>query len=445
MTSANRSEYSSLLKLGFPILVTQAGIILVNFADTIMVASYSTEALAASAFINSLYVIVTVMMIGFAAGMIPLVGALFGQSDKKGVGEMFRAGMEVNVLVSVAFSIIMTGIYFILHLFNQPPEIIPISRPYFLTLLASLIPLSIFNTCQQSANALNDTKTPMWIILGSNVLNVAGNYTLIFGHFGMPEMGLTGAGLSTLGSRVAATIAIIVVMMRKSSYTTYLPYFRKAPKEERLHRRVWTISYPVMLQNGIECGFWAFGAIVCGWFGKIPLASYQIANTVAQLGFMTFLSYGIAVSVRVSHHFGVNDLKAVRRTTNTGLCIVLLMAALASAIFVVGGKNLLHLFTPDMDVVMAASLLIVPLVLYQFADATQLTYVNALRGMGDVQPLIWVSVISYIVVGVPLMLWLGVGLNLGNIGVYYSFSGVLFTAALLLYLSYRRALRKYSR
>lgn len=436
-------EYKALFRLGLPILVTQAGIIFVNFADTMMVASYSTEALAAAAFVNSLFVIVTVMMIGFAAGMIPLTGALFGRKDTEGTGRMFRAGIEINFLVSVAFTVIMSVLYFFLDRFNQPPEIIPIARPYYLTILASLIPLSFFNCCQQTANALNDTKMPMWFMLGSNLLNVAGNYALIFGNFGLPELGLTGAGISTLAARVAATVGILLTVRFGRRYSPYIPTMRKTLGKSGLRKKVWVTSYPVMIQNGIECALWALGAIVCGWFGKIQLASYQIVNTIAQIGFMTFISFGVAVSIRVANSFGRGDLKAVSRTASAGLHMNLLLATIASAVFIAGGRHLLGLFTPDPLVSTAGAVLIPPLVLYQYADATQLTYVNALRGTGDVQPLLWVSLISYIAVGIPLMLWLSVTLGWESTGVYYSFNGALISAALLLFLCFRRALARH--
>lgn len=435
-----KNEYLSLFRLGLPILVTQAGIIFVNFADTMMVASFSTEALAAAAFVNSLFIIVTVMMIGFSAGMIPLVGALFGRKETEAAARMFRAGLQVNSLVAIAFTLLMGALYFFLDRFGQPDEILPLARPYYLIILSSLLPISIFNTFLQSANSLNDTQSPMWVMLTSNLINVLGNYVLIFGHWGFEEMGLTGAGISTLTARVFSLVALPVLMGRKKMYHPYISGLRGRVRERGLRNKVWVISYPVMIQNGIECGLWTFGAIVAGWFGKIQLASYQVVNTMAQLGFMTFISFGVAVSVKVSNYMGSDNLSSVRRTTAAGLHLNLLLAALASAVFVIGGKKLIGVFTPDSEVVAAGILLIVPLVLYQFADATQLTYVNSLRGMGDVQPLLWVSVVSYICVGVPAIYWLAVGRNMGNVGIYYSFNIALAVAAGLLYIFYRRAL-----
>ena len=443
--SKYRIEYKELVSLGLPVLVTQAGIIVVSFADTMMVGAHSTDELAAAAFVNSLFVVATVMMIGFAAGMIPLVGALFGRGDSSGAGRTLKAGLQVNVSVASVFTVIMGCLYFFLDCFGQPAELLPIVRPYYLTVLCSLVPMSVFNTFQQTSNALNSTKMPMWIILTANVLNIIGNYVLIFGHAGFPELGLLGAGISTLFARVVAACIIVAVFRGKMRYRPYVDAFKDAGSLAPRRLEVWETSYPVMIQNGIECALWTLGAIVCGWFGKLQLAAYQVVNTMAQLGFMTYISFGVATSIRIANAMGISDFQGIRRSASAGLHITLLLATLASAVFILAGKGLIGLFTPDVGVVGAARLLIVPLVLYQYGDAVQLTYANALRGTGDVKPLLWVAVVAYVLVGVPSMLALGDWLGFGSVGVYYSFSLALIVASLLLWLSFRGAVNRRER
>ena len=166
---------------------------------------------------------------------------------------------------------------------------------------------------------------------------------------------------------------------------------------------------------------------------------------MAQLGFMTYISFGVATSIRIANAMGISDFQGIRRSASAGLHITLLLATLASAVFILAGKGLIGLFTPDAGVVGAARLLIVPLVLYQYGDAVQLTYANALRGTGDVKPLLWVAVVAYVLVGVPSMLALGDWLGFGSVGVYYSFSLALIVASLLLWLSFRGAVNRRER
>lgn len=429
-----KPEYRNLFRLGLPVLVTQIGIIVVNFADTIMVGGYGTDELAAAAFVNSLFVIATVMQIGFASGMTPIIGALFSRKERREAGIAMRGGLQVNLIVSLCFTAIMGIIYFFLDCFGQPDEIMPLVRTYYLIVLATLLPMAVFNCCQQSANGMTDTATPMWMILCANVVNIAGNYVLIYGKLGFPELGLTGAGISTLTARYLGMTGMVLFLFFSKRYRCYFKESADCTPGETgtIRRQVWTTSYPIMIQSGIECFLWSFGTIVSGWFGKIQLASYQVVNTISQLGFMTYMSFGIATSIRVANFTGLRDMNGVRRITSAGLRLNMLLATTASMIFIFGGSHLISVFTPDPDVVAVAITLLPPMVLYQYADAYQLTYVNALRGTSNVKPLLWISIVSYLVVGIPLLLFLAKVISLGNLGVYYSFSGALIVASFLL-------------
>ena len=256
-------------------------------------------------------------------------------------------------------------------------------------------------------------------------------------------MGLVGAGVSTLFARLVGAVVITIIVLRSRRYSIYHQgLMSKVPlSNERKHAL--KIAIPVMLQNGIECVLWSFGAVVCGWFGTLQLAGYQVVITISQLGFMTYLSFGVAVSIRVANYMGINDLVAIRRISSAGLHINLLLATIACAIFIVGSEHLLGLFTQDADVISVGLALIPPLVLYQYGDAVQITYANALRGTSHVAPLLWISIICYLCVGVPLQLLLATTFGLKSIGVYYSFSGALFLAAVLLIWAFRRTLKRH--
>ncbi len=355
---------------------------------------------------------------------------------------MLRASVQINIIVALVFMVIMSGLYFLLDYFGQDPELLPIAKDYYLLILWTIVPMAVFNCFQQTANGTTDTATPMWIIVGCDVVNILGNYMLIFGKWGCPELGLVGAGISTLVARIVGAVAIVVVFALRKRYRVYWTTMCREHAEGKRRYKVWVTSYPLMIQSGVECGLWSVGAVVSGWFGKIQLASYQVMNTIAQLGFMIYMSFSVATSIRVANFTGVGDIPGIRRITNAGLHIVLGLATLASLMFLFFAPNLVHLFTPDNDVTAYAVLLVVPLILYQYCDATQLTYVSALRGTSTVKPLLWISLISYIVVGIPLLLWMAVKLEMETVGVYYSFSGALGVASVLLIRSYRRTLRR---
>ena len=438
-----RGEMWALLRLGAPVFLTQLGVVVVSFADTMMVGAYSTEALASAAFVNNLFMVPMVLLIGFAAGITPLAGALYSRGDLRQAGRVLRLGLRVNVAVALTVALVMGALYFFLRRMGQPSELMPLIEPYYLIILVSLLPAPVFNACQQTCNGMTDTLLPMWVILGANLLNIAGNYLLIFGHLGCPELGLNGAGISTLASRAAAAAVILWYCRRGKRYRGIQEGFRslaeKEPGENReLSRRIFRTSFPVMLQSGTEAMIWAFGAVVCGWYGKIQLAAYQVTNVMSQIGFMAYLSFGTAVSIRCANKMGTRDYGGILTTARAGLGFNLLLAVGASAIFYFFARPLLGMFTADEAVRSVAQGLILPLILYQLFDAAQVTLSNAVRGTSYVRPLLYVSVGTYGVLGVPLMLALRGWMS---VGVYYSFVIMLVAAFVAYWWSFRRILR----
>lgn len=433
-----RDEYAALVRMGFPVLLTQLGVIVMSFADTLMVGAYGVEELAASAFVNSTFLIPLVMLSGLAAGITPLVGALFSVGRHLDTGRIAKAGLQINTIVALVFTTIMGAIYFFLDSFGQPEELMPIIRPYYLMLLGTLLPMALFNSLSQTSNGMTDTRTPMWCILGAIATNIIGNWLLIFGNLGCPRLGLTGAGIATVLSRWAGVVAIFIIYRRANRYADCREGLFKSSHLGAERRKVWLTSYPVMIQNGVECSLWSFGAVACGWFGKIQLAAYQIVNTIGQLGFMIYMSVGIAVSIRVANFSGLMDEKGAGHAARAGLHLNLLLATVASLVMWLAAHPLIGEFTTDNEVIAAAMLFVFPLVLYQYLDAVQLTFINAIRGTSQVKPLLWISLISYIAVGIPILLLFSVTLDLEGIGVYYSFDVALAAAAILAAIAFKR-------
>ena len=432
------SEYRALGRLGFPVLITQVGIIAVSFADTMMVGAYGTNELGAASFVNNLFLVPIVALIGFSTGMTPVIGALFGKGEMDSAGTSFRAGLVLNIIMAVVFTLVMGILYFFLPGFGQPPELLPLIRPYYLVILVSVVFNAVFTCCQNTSNGMTDTAMPMWIMIGGNLLNVIGNYILIFGKFGAPEMGLLGAGISTATSRFLMAVAMIGGLAMRRRYAEFRLGASRKPDNETLFI-VWKTSYPIMILNGVECLLWAMGAIVCGWFGTPQLASYQIANIVGQVGFMIYISVGVAVTVRVANFTGVKDIRAMRDSASAGLHLMLLLATFASLVFIFLGRHLFSMFTSDEAVISAGLPLVLPLIIYQYFDAVQVNFGGALRGTGHVKPLITVALVSYIAVGFSFLFLLANGFGLGNVGVYFSFSFTLLCAAVMLFYYFRKA------
>lgn len=426
-----KANYAAIIKLGIPILIGQLGTIVVGFADTIMVGRYSTEALASASFVNNLFYTANFACMGFTYGLTPLVGAMFSQGRKFDIGEMLRNGIVINAIFSLLITGIMMLFYINVDRMGQPEELLHLIRPYFLLFVAGLLPTAIFNAFAQWSYAIGNSRMPMWIILFSNAVNVIGNWLLIYGNLGCPEMGLNGAGISTLISRIICPMIIIAIFVGIKKYRKYRQGFLSTSVSYSKLKQITLMSLPIALQFSLESGSFTFAAVVAGWLGAIELASYQIIVIVGTLGFCVYYSMSASVSVLVSNASGLGDNKGMRQVAFAGYHIMITLAAISSVVFILFGRDLIGAFTNDTMVIATASTLVIPLVLYQLVDATQINFANALRGTSNVMPMLWIALVSYVIVGVPVTYILAIPASLGIFGIILSFSVPLFLAAVL--------------
>lgn len=436
--------YKSIVRLGLPILVGQAGMIIVGFADNMMVGRYSTDALASASFVNGMFNWVIFCCIGFTYGVLPLAGAIFGRltgNAERGIGELLRNAVTLNTIFTFALMVVMGVMYFNLHRLGQPAYLMPMIRPYYLLALCGMIPVSLFNVFAQWSYSIKNTTMPMWIILGSNALNIAGNYLLIYGHCGLPELGLTGAGISTLIARTACPLAIMSAFFIFKKYRLYREGFFQARVSRPYFRKIWVTSLPIAMQMAFESGSFAVAAVMAGWLGAISLAAYQIIVIVGTLGFVLYYAIGSAIAVLVSNEAGKHDSRAMRQAGWCGYHVMLLMTTVSTLIFIFFARGLIGWFTDDADVLAATIALIFPLVMYQLGDATQITFANALRGTSKVMPMLWIAFVSYIVVGIPATYALAFTAGMGLYGIILSFSVSLFLAGALFLYFFLRATR----
>jgi len=415
----------------------------VGFADNIMVGHYSTDALASASFVNNFFNIAIFACVGFTYGLTPIIGAMYARGETDRIGRAVRVGIWVNTLFTIAVASIMLGIYFNLHRLGQPDELMPLIRPYYLIVLSGMLPVCIFNVLAQWSFGCNDTALPTWIVLAANAVNIFGNYLLIYGNWGLPELGLTGAGISTLTARFICMGAILWVFFGTRRGAPYIAGFRaKADRSDGMFRRVAATGFPVSMQMTFETASFSGSAIMAGWIGAVSLAAFQIVAISGMLGFCIYYSIGAAMAIPLSQAAGTGDRAAMRRTAWGGYHLILATMVLVSALFALGGSHIMGLFSSDPAVISLAVTLIVPLVLYQFGDATQISFANALRGTSHVMPMLYIAFVSYIVIGLPCTYLLAFPSGLGLYGIVLSFSVCLLVAAVLYLYFFLRATRK---
>lgn len=442
-----REHFRPLLRLGLPVIIGQVGLILVGFADNVMVSHHSLSELAAASFVNNFLNLVIIFGMGFSYGLTPLVATNkeWGRSDQVAhyLGHSFLLNLLIALLVGGGLFLLEGS----LGAFNLSEELRPIALPYYRIQILGFMVVMLFNTFKQYTEGMGDTQIPMYITLAGNVLNIGLNYLLIYGKGGFPEWGLYGAGLSTLVSRVVMLIAIVAV-------TALLPRYRKILDRVKGLHWSWReglvpllrLGTPVALQMGMEAASFSVAVILVARISTAALAAHQIIATISTLGFMVYYGIGAATAIRSSTLLAQGERRETRYVASAGVYLCLFVAAVMMPLLVLCREPVVRLFNADLSVAEATYLALIPLCLYQIGDALQIVYANALRGISRVAMLAPAAALCHLIVA-PTMAWLfgfGIGLE-GNgpqlMGVWFAFPVSLTLLGLILRYSFRRATR----
>lgn len=432
-----KGHYRALLYLGLPIVIGQVGVIILGFADTLMIGHHSTSELGAASFVNNVFNLAIIFSTGFSYGLTPIVGSLYGNKKLASAGQALRCSLLANLLVGLLLTLIMGALYLNVEKLGQPEELLPLIKPYYIVLLISLVFVLLFNGFKQFTDGITDTKTAMWILLGGNVLNIIGNYILINGKYGFPELGLLGAGVSTLFSRIVMVIVFAVIFFNSRRFLRYKLGFFRLGWSRPLFMRLNALGWPVAFQMGMETASFSLSAVMIGWLGTIALASHQIMCAISQFTFMMFYGMGAAVAVRVSNFKGQEDTVNVRRSAYAGFHLIMAMAVVLGGIVFLCRNYLGGWFTDNEEVSVLVAMLIIPMLVYQFGDGLQINFANALRGISDVKPMMLIAFIAYFMISLPVGYFCGFVLNWGIVGVWMAFPFGLTSAGIMLWLRFR--------
>jgi len=436
------NKIKEILRIGLPIMLGQACVIILAFADNIMIGWHSVDELAASSFVNNIMNLFIMTELGFATGMTPMIGAHNGTGNIKGIGTTLKNGLIVNGIIGGISVVLLTVIYFCLGLFGQAPELMPFIKPYFIIIgISSLFALG-FNVLKQFTDGICKPMISMTLLIGGNLLNIFGNWVLIYGKLGFPEMGLTGAGISTLVSRAVILIAFVAYIFKSKRMNEYARAIKEAVLSHSDVRCVFKMGYPIGIQMALETSTFTFAAVMAGWLGVLELAAHQVVLTISQLFFLMMQGLSFAVSILVSNAFGRKDIGAIREYARKGYFMTLGISATLSIILYCFRYQAAGIFSDSPEVTALAVSLFFLLFAYQFGDGLQLCFANVLRGIQDVKPIMYAAFVSYYLIAIPSAYILGFKAGLGIQGIWLGFPIGLTLAGLFFYARYRTDLEK---
>lgn len=434
-----------ILKIGLPIMLGQACVIILAFADNIMIGWHSVDELAASSFVNNVMNLFILTELGFAAGMTPMIGADNGTGNIKGIGITVKNGLMTNGIIGGISIILLTIIYFCLDHFGQAPELMPYIKPYFAIIGISTLFALGFNVLKQFTDGICRPMISMTLLMIGNLLNIFGNWVLIYGKLGFPEMGLTGAGISTLVSRALILLVFIVFIFKSKKMNEYARAIKEALLSRGEMKTVFKMGYPVGIQMALESSTFTFAAVMAGWLGVIQLAAHQVVITISQLFFLMMQGLSFAVSILVSNAFGRKDLGSVREYARKGYFMTLGISATLSVLLYCFRYQAAGIFSDSPEVTALAVSLFFLLFAYQFGDGLQLCFANVLRGIQDVKPIMYAAFVSYYLIAIPSAYLLGFKTSLGIHGIWMGFPIGLTLAGIFFYARYRSDLKRFGK
>jgi MATE family multidrug resistance protein len=437
-------ESKETLKLALPIMLGSASQILMGVVDSLMIGAVGTVPLAASAFAGGVFSFFYVVGLGLLMPISVLV-ARTPASDGEGP-HWLRHGMLITVGASLLGCLLMLGLLPFLPHFDQPAEVLEAMHPFYELFAASLVPALLYHGLKQYAEARGEPWTPMLLTMASVGLNVVLNWILIFGNLGAPALGLTGAGLSTLVSRWAAVLALLVLLRRRYGLEPNWPRGLRAwcsRFEPARLREMLRLGLPAAGQLLFEvCAFTA-AAVMMGWLGTKALAAHQIALSCCTLTFMFPLGLAMATSIRVSRAHGEGDAHALRRIGLSSVALALCFMLVPALAFTFLGEGLARLFVNDAAVTTLAGRLLIVAAIFQLCDGTQVVCSGALRGLSDVKVPTLITGVAYWLIAVPTSYLLGVH-GVGATGVWWGLAaGLSFAAVALAWRLLRRTAHEF--
>lgn len=439
-------EFAETLRLAVPMMLTQLGQIAMITTDLAMIGHLGESAVAAAALAHTVYFVSFTFGLGLMSAVSPLAAQAFGAGDVRRVRRALRIGLWVALLISLPMMASPLYGKQILIALGQAPRSAALAQHYLNGLAWGIAPALGFVALRSMMSAVNRPQAPLWITVAAIPVNAALVYCLIHGLFGLPELGLFGAGLATTQVNLGTFVAALAIAAWRKPFADYHPLAHLWRIDWPLMRQLIGIGAPISFSLLLEYGLFSSAALLMGLISTTALAAHQIALQVTAVLFMMPLGIGMAATVRVGHAFGRDDMIGVKRAGVVAAVLGIAFVAALTIGIILGRYQLGRLFFGSSEasaptVELTATLLLVGATFF-IADALQTIMGGALRGINDTRMTLVFAAIGYWCIGFPIAWMLAFHANLGAVGVWIGLSIGSFVYAGLLILRFRMLARR---
>lgn len=433
--------FKQIAKLSYPIIIGQIGIVLMGVADVVMIGKIDATNLAAAGLANSVFFLISMIGLGTLMSVSSLVAQEKGAGHNNECAHLFRSGIIAAIILSVLISTVLFLLAANFSVFKQNYEVTFLAQKFLHLLNAGTLPLLLFVAAKQFSDGLSITKPSAYITMSALLLNIFLNWVLIYGNLGFEKMGLMGAGVATLISRIMMAASMIGYILWHKQYKHFIHLKEKINGNNSL-KDIFRIGLPSGFQYFFEIGAFSAAGIIIGWIGKNEQAAHHIALSVASVTYMIATGISAAGSIMVGDSLGRKNKADIIRSGKAALIAGALFMGSCALILSTFGKLIIGFYINESEVASFATYLLLIAAFFQLSDGIQCVSLGILRGIEDTKIPTVITIIAYWVIGIPVGYLLAFSFGLSLYGVWIGLLAGLTFSALMLSLRFIKMSRR---
>ncbi len=463
-----RQEFRPMLRLATPLALTELGWLTMGFVDTVMVGRLpdSATAIGAASLGSMLFYAIGIFGSGIMLGMDTLVAQAYGAGKLEECHRTLWNALYLALILSPLVMGVMLACVPLFPRLGLAPALVAQAVPYLKALIWSTLPLTLFFALRRYLQSMHIVMPVVFALVSANLINVVGNWALVYGHLGLPGMGVPGSGWATCVSRIYMMIVLVVAVVwydRKRASGLWLASRRielerlrellrlGLPAASQLFLEIGAFAFatfllgkglPAASQLFLEIGAFAFATFLLGKLGAVPLAGHQIALNVASFTYMVPLGISSAAAVRVGHAIGARDVHGAARAGWMALFFSVCFMSCSGLALLIFSHPIARIYTPQPEVVQAGAALLIVAAVFQLFDGFQVVATGALRGAGNTRTPMLANLFGYWAIGLPLGSLLCFKLKMGAVGMWMGLCLALIMIGSVLVVVWYRVIRQ---
>lgn len=438
-----QEEIKKTFLLALPIVIAQLGVVLMGVTDNIIVGRYIGKiGLGSSGIANSMSFLIASIGMGGLSVIAPLISKAKAERNVPEINRLFRAGIKVSLWFSLILGVVGFVCIYYFEVFQQSSEINEQAPAFMAIIIFSNVFMFVFAAAKQLSDGLSRTYVAMMITVFGLIFNLVFNIVLINGYLGFPKMGLIGAAVSTLITRILMMLVLLAYLFNTKTFKKYLHAKYKSLQTNDLVIMIFKIGVPSGLQFFFEIAAFSLAVIMMGWLGENQLAAHQIAINVASTTYMMASGLGIAGGIRVGEGRGLKDVSKIRFSGNVALLLVVVFMTAMMLLILAFNRFFVELYISDNEVIVIAMRLMIVAAVFQLSDGVQVVSLGILRGISDVNMPTWITMFAYWGLSLPLGYLLAFNLKMDAIGIWFGLLAGLTASAVLLTVRFYYLIKK---